>query len=44
MRAMAKDGWTCVHAQGGTDWPLTVWELDDEVATVYLASAGQVIV
>jgi hypothetical protein len=44
VRAMAEDGWTCVHAQGGTDWPLTVWELDDEVATVYLASAGQVIV
>ncbi|MEW2117708.1 hypothetical protein AB0945_21455 [Streptomyces sp. NPDC005474] len=44
VRAMAEKGWTCVHAQGGTDWPLTVWELNDEVATVYLASAGQVIV
>lgn len=44
VRAMAEKGWTCVHAQGGTDWPLTVWELNDEVATVYLASGGQVIV
>lgn len=44
VRAMAEKGWTCVHAQAGTDWPLTVWELNDEVATVYLASGGQVIV
>ncbi|MGW4981229.1 hypothetical protein [Streptomyces mirabilis] len=44
VRAMAAKGWTCVHAQGGTDWPLTVWELNDEVGILYLASAGQVIV
>ncbi|MDH6499558.1 hypothetical protein [Streptomyces sp. SAI-149] len=44
VRAMVEKGWTCVHAQGGTDWPLTVWELDDEVGILYLASAGQVIV
>ncbi|MEV6379003.1 hypothetical protein AB0M31_06225 [Streptomyces sp. NPDC051773] len=44
VRAMAAEGWTCVHAQGGTDWPLTVWELNDEVGILYLASTGQVIV
>ncbi|MFJ4939029.1 hypothetical protein ACIP8U_34905 [Streptomyces pseudovenezuelae] len=44
VRAMAQKGWTCVHAQGGTDWPLSVWELNDEVGILYLASAGQVIV
>ncbi len=44
VRAMAAKGWTCVHAQGGTDWPLTVWELNDEVGILYLASTGQVIV
>ncbi|MCX5328108.1 hypothetical protein [Streptomyces sp. NBC_00140] len=41
---MAEEGWTCVHTQGGTDWPLTVWELNGEVATVYLAHVGQAIV
>ncbi|WP_405613274.1 hypothetical protein [Streptomyces sp. NBC_00076] len=41
---LVEKGWTCVHAQGGTDWPLTVWELNGEVATVYLAHAGQAIV
>ncbi|MDQ0602020.1 hypothetical protein QF037_006365 [Streptomyces canus] len=41
---MAEEGWTCVHTQGGTDWPLTVWELNGEVATIYLAHVGQAIV
>ncbi|MFM9493659.1 hypothetical protein ACKI1Q_08475 [Streptomyces galilaeus] len=42
-RVLAEKGWTCVHAEGGTDWPLTVWELNGEVCTVYLAPAGQAI-
>lgn len=40
---LAEQGWMCVHAQGGTDWPLTVWELNGEVATIYLAHVGQAI-
>ncbi|MFE9770628.1 hypothetical protein ACFYOV_02880 [Streptomyces sp. NPDC005931] len=35
-------GWRCIHEQGGFEWPLTVWERNGEVATVYLAHVGQV--
>ncbi|KAB1989820.1 hypothetical protein [Streptomyces triticiradicis] len=35
-------GWRCLHTQGGTDWPLTIWELDGQIITVYLAHVGQV--
>ncbi|WP_411142300.1 hypothetical protein [Streptomyces sp. x-80] len=37
-------GWRCIYEQGGTDWPLTVWELNGEIVTVYLAHVGQVSV
>ncbi|MQY11476.1 hypothetical protein SRB5_15950 [Streptomyces sp. RB5] len=36
--------WRCVHKQGGAEWPLTIWELDGEVITVYVAHVGQAIV
>ncbi|MCK7627252.1 hypothetical protein MUU72_29855 [Streptomyces sp. RS10V-4] len=35
-------GWRCIHEQGGTVWPLTVWEREGEIATVFLAHVGQV--
>ncbi|WP_327297796.1 MULTISPECIES: hypothetical protein [unclassified Streptomyces] len=38
---LIQDGWRCIHEQGGVDWPLTVWELNGEIATVYLAHVGQ---
>ncbi|UNO42176.1 hypothetical protein [Streptomyces sp. MST-110588] len=37
-------GWRCIHEQGGTAWPLTIWERNGEVVTVYLAHAGQATV
>ncbi|KPI32326.1 hypothetical protein OV320_2502 [Actinobacteria bacterium OV320] len=39
---LLEDGWRRIHAQGGTDWPLTIWELNGEIVTVYLAHVGQV--
>ncbi|MEW2081066.1 hypothetical protein [Streptomyces sp. NPDC005283] len=39
---LMESGWHCSHEQGGTDWPLTVWVRNDEVATVYLAHVGQI--
>ncbi|MFD5430316.1 hypothetical protein [Streptomyces sp. NPDC127084] len=39
---LAEQGWRCVHEQGGMDWPLTVWELNGEIATVYVAHVGRV--
>ncbi|TXC98994.1 hypothetical protein [Streptomyces sp. ISID311] len=39
---LMQNGWRCIHEQGGTDWPLTVWEKNGEIATVYLAHVGQV--
>ncbi|MFE1923383.1 hypothetical protein ACFW91_12530 [Streptomyces asoensis] len=40
---LLEDGWRRIHEQGGFDWPLTIWELNGEVVTVYLARVGQVI-
>ncbi|MEV4444606.1 hypothetical protein [Streptomyces mirabilis] len=38
---LKETGWRCIHEQGGVDWPLTVWVLNGEVATVHLALIGQ---
>ncbi|WP_405889455.1 hypothetical protein OG427_02750 [Streptomyces sp. NBC_00133] len=37
---LMETGWRCVHEQGGTEWPLTIWIRTGEVATVYLAHIG----
>jgi hypothetical protein len=29
-------GWKCVHEQGGTEWPLTVWQRRDVVQLVFV--------
>ncbi|MBK3625307.1 hypothetical protein JHN59_10695 [Streptomyces sp. MBT49] len=40
--ALTEQGWRCIHEQGGFDWPLTIWELNGAIVTVYLAHVGQV--
>ncbi|WP_324787160.1 hypothetical protein [Streptomyces sp. H51] len=30
-------GWKCVHEQGGTDWPLTLWQRRDVVQIVFVS-------
>ncbi|MFE2842586.1 hypothetical protein ACFXKS_03330 [Streptomyces scopuliridis] len=42
IHELTERGWRCIHRQGGTDWPLTVWELNGEIVTVYLAHVGLV--
>ncbi|MFE2034259.1 hypothetical protein ACFXBB_13585 [Streptomyces scopuliridis] len=42
IHELTQRGWRCIHEQGGTDWPLTVWELNGEIVTVYLAHVGLV--
>lgn len=37
---LMENGWVCIHEQGGTEWPLTFWVRNGEVATVYLAYVG----
>jgi hypothetical protein len=37
---LTETGWHCLHEQGGTAWPLSVWARRGEVATVYLAYDG----
>ncbi|MFG2022289.1 hypothetical protein [Streptomyces sp. NPDC048825] len=37
---LIENGWVCIHEQGGTEWPLTFWVRNGEVATVYLAYIG----
>jgi hypothetical protein len=39
---LGEKNWRCVHEQGGTDWPLTVWERDGAIVTVYLTRVGVV--
>ena len=33
---LEQDGWRKVHEQGGSDWPLTVWQRDEVVALVFV--------
>ncbi|MFE9553130.1 hypothetical protein ACFYOD_06560 [Streptomyces sp. NPDC006703] len=40
---MHEDGWRLVHAQGGADWPVTVWESQGEMAIIYLAHDGMAL-
>ncbi|WP_328404027.1 hypothetical protein OHS70_34330 [Streptomyces sp. NBC_00390] len=40
--ALMQSGWRCIHEQGGTDWPLTVWEREGAVLTVFLQDEGEV--
>ncbi|WP_274558014.1 hypothetical protein [Streptomyces spiramyceticus] len=40
--ALSENDWQCIHEQGGTDWPLTVWKRGDAVRTVYLRFDGLV--
>ncbi|MET8326275.1 hypothetical protein [Streptomyces sp. NPDC005181] len=35
-----QDGWTQVHEQGGTEWPLTVWHRHQVVRTVFVTPIG----
>lgn len=37
---LEQDGWTQVHEQGGTEWPLTVWHRRQVVRTVFVAPSG----
>jgi hypothetical protein len=30
-------GWTCVHEQGGTDWPVTVWQRGDVLQVIFVS-------
>ncbi|MGW6238354.1 hypothetical protein [Streptomyces sp. NPDC055094] len=41
IHELVERGWRCIHEQGGMDWPLTIWELNGEIVTVYLAHVGQ---
>ncbi|MEU2558418.1 hypothetical protein ABZ626_03585 [Streptomyces longispororuber] len=38
---MVAENWHLLHEQGGKEWPLSVWEKNGQVATVYIAHAGQ---
>ncbi|MEU6475351.1 hypothetical protein ABZ858_00400 [Streptomyces sp. NPDC047017] len=40
---LTQRGWHCIHTQGGFDWPLTIWELNAEIVSVYVADAGQIL-
>ncbi|MGW1157797.1 hypothetical protein ACWD48_06125 [Streptomyces sp. NPDC002519] len=34
---LEEDGWQMVHEQGGTDWPLTVWQRRGVLQTVFVS-------
>ncbi|MFD9792076.1 hypothetical protein ACFWXK_14120 [Streptomyces sp. NPDC059070] len=41
VQLLAQRDWLCVHTQGGAEWPLTVWEFNGEIMTVFLGRLGQ---
>ncbi|MEV0444969.1 hypothetical protein AB0I84_31440 [Streptomyces spectabilis] len=42
-RQLKGRGWRCIHAQGGTEWPVSVWVRAGEVVTVSIVRDGQAI-
>ncbi|MFI6054098.1 hypothetical protein ACIBCO_28905 [Streptomyces violascens] len=40
---MHEYGWRLVHAQGGKEWPVTVWESQKEMAIIFLAHDGMAL-
>lgn len=43
VEGFIEKGWERLHEQGGTDWPLTIWKLDGETATLFVGHLGQAI-
>ncbi|WJV48925.1 hypothetical protein [Streptomyces flavofungini] len=42
-KEMTPKGWRRIHEQGGTEWPVSVWECEGEVVTVSIVRDGEAI-
>lgn len=39
---LQQNGWNCLHVQGSTDWPLSIWAYEGTVRTLYVRYDGVV--